>query len=140
MEVVRTIAPGKRGSIRYLKEWGDQLVTVRYRKNMETNQMLTTIEIVVDQRPLPVQSKSANQLLKAQAKQQQYVALKINYHEVEYRHSIKKAGGSWSKQMKMWVTHRDTAERLGLSSRIVEGAVEMCVDVDPRSIKLEAYI
>ena len=154
MDVVRTITPGKRGSIRYLKEWGDQLVAVRYRKNTETNQMLTTIEIVVDQRPILPNVKSSKRFLKPQphaetppytdaqspVNAQEYVALKIYYKEIEYRNLIKSTGGAWSKKMKMWVTHRNTVERIGLVDRIVEGAVDMCEDVDLRSINSGAYI
>lgn len=160
MDVVRTIAPGKRGSIRYLKEWGDQLVAVRYRKNTKTNQMLTTIEIVVDQRPILPNVKSPKHFLKPQphvdtkpqvetqpytdaqlpVNAQEYVALKIYYKEIEYRNLIKNTGGAWSKKMKMWVTHRNIVERIGLVDRIVEGAVDMCEDVDLRSINSWAYI
>lgn len=52
MDVVRTIAPGKKGSLRFLREWGKQLVNVRYRRDSDANEWVTTIEIIVDRRPI----------------------------------------------------------------------------------------
>ncbi len=133
MDVVRTIAPGKRGSIRFLKEWGDQLVNVRYRKDLENKQMLTTIEIVVAKRPILTPQKSPNNFY--QNCFQEFVAIKIYYKEIDYRTRVKQAGGVWSQQMKMWVIKKEIVERLGLLERIVEGGIDMCTDVDTSLIK-----
>ena len=128
MDVIRTITPGKKGSIRFLKEWGDQLINVRYRKDIKNNQMLTTIEIVVDKRPIPKLS-TQNQGYIAQ-RNQQPVAIRINYQEEALRAQIKQAGAVWSKQLKLWITTRNNVIKLGLIERIIEGAAERCTDID----------
>ncbi len=128
MDVTRTIAPGQKGSIRFLKEWGEQLVNVRYRKDIQNNQMLTTIEIVVDKRPIP---KPGTQYQGYIAQRNQHpVAIRVNYQEEALRAQIKQAGAVWSKQLKLWITTRNTAITLGIIERIVEGAAERCTDID----------
>jgi len=128
MEVIRTIPPGKKGSIRFLKEWGDQLVTVRYRKNHDLKEILTTIEIVVDRRPIAEPGAQIKGFLANQ--NQQPVAVKIYYQETELRNRIKEVGALWSNKTKLWVTKRETAVSLGLLERIIKGAIEQCTDVD----------
>ncbi len=128
MDVIKTIAPGQKGSIKFLKEWGEQLVTVRYRKSPETTQILTTIEIVVDRHPMAEPDTHIRGLLTHNNKQP--VALKIYYQEEELRRRGKQAGALWSKQLKLWITKREIAVSLGLLDRVVENAAEACADID----------
>lgn len=51
MKVLKTINAGNQGSRKYLRVWGDKLLNVRYRENGRS--IVTTIEIVVDDRPKP---------------------------------------------------------------------------------------
>lgn len=43
--------PGDKGTKRLLEGYGARLLFVRYRYNPETRTMLTTVELVVDERP-----------------------------------------------------------------------------------------
>lgn len=55
MEVTKKLLPGAPGTKRFKKKYGRRLVCVRYRKDPENERRLTTVEIVVDERPLGMQ-------------------------------------------------------------------------------------
>ncbi len=128
MDVIKTIAPGQKGSIRYLQEWGEKLVNVRYRRSVETNEIVTTIEVVMDRRPIAPPGSQIKGYLAARA--QEPVAVMIGYQEVDLRQKVKQACARWSKQPSLWIMKRKTAVQLGLVDRVVEGAAEKCSDVD----------
>lgn len=127
MHVIKTIRPNSPGARRFLSEWGDKLVAVRYRDggNQTT---LTTIEIVVDQRQKHSLPLSTNQQLSRYRKE--IVALQCGYKEAELRQSLKAHGARWSPQLKLWLIQRNTAISMGIQSRIIEGAAEKCTDID----------
>lgn len=52
MEVHKTLNPGQPGTRRFLNRYGERLVAVRYRKDLLKQKSFTTIELIVDQRPL----------------------------------------------------------------------------------------
>ena len=49
MEVKATIKPGRNGTKKYLQQYGDQLVCVRYRYDKHRNRRQTTVELIVDE-------------------------------------------------------------------------------------------
>jgi len=49
MEVKATIKPGQNGTKRYTRQYGDQLVCVRYRYDKSRKKRLTTVELIVDE-------------------------------------------------------------------------------------------
>ncbi|WP_372750618.1 hypothetical protein [Litorivivens sp.] len=124
MDVVKTIRPGQHGSHRFLEEWGNKLVAVRYRKDQ--NRMFTTIELIVDERPVSSTSLKILQL----TGRNRAVALRINFDEVELRHRVKSAGARWSPELKLWLLPYNDAVKMGLRDRIVKGAAERCTDID----------
>lgn len=115
MDVVRTIKPGDKGSLRFLKKYGDQLVAVRYRKN--GRQHLTTIEVIVERR-IPKMSSAEFDAI-AIHRPVQIVALRIAYNETELHSKIKQAGGSWNRKSKVWELVYRNAVALGLKDRII---------------------
>lgn len=54
MDVVKTIKPGKAGSRKFQRRYGDDLIAVRYRDDNDTQKRYTTIELVVDTRDIPI--------------------------------------------------------------------------------------
>lgn len=52
MKVIKTIKPGQNGSRRFMRQYGERLVNVRYRKDYDTRSIFTTVEIIVAQRNL----------------------------------------------------------------------------------------
>ena len=49
MEVKATIKPRLNGTKKYLQQYGDQLVCVRYRYDKQHNRRQTTAELIVDE-------------------------------------------------------------------------------------------
>lgn len=126
MPVIKTFKPTAHGAIRYANEWGDQLVAVRYRRH--NGRRLTTIELIVDERPdLP---KGVTQGSWLALKYQTIVGLKVAHHEVDIRKKLLSCRGVWSNKQKLWFCRYDRVATLGLTPRIVPGAVQHCNDVD----------
>jgi hypothetical protein len=48
-EVRTTLAPGQNGTKRLLRQYGDQLVCVRYRYDKLRGKRLKTIELIIDE-------------------------------------------------------------------------------------------
>lgn len=128
MEVTRTIKAGEKGSLRFLKQWGDQLVAVRYRKDHRQQRMLTTIEVIVDERPL--YNQPVNQAAFLAHREKQPVAVCIEFDELELRGKVKQQGARWSRAGRLWVMTYGKAVELGLGIRIVKDGIERCTDVD----------
>ena len=127
MKVIRTIQPSANGAKRFQREWGDKLVAVRYRNASESH-VHTTIEIIVDTRLKPTNTtcyKRKHAYLRSQ-----FVAVKIEFDEIELRGRIKRLGAKWSKELKCWLTTYSNVVSLGMTDRIIDGAAEKCTDVD----------
>lgn len=116
MEVIKTMPAGTPGTLRYVKAWNDQLIAVRYRKDTENQQVITTIEIVVDQRPLTPSLKSPRRTLPETA----LVGVQIDYSEIELREKMKELGAKWNARQRVWVLAYGMAKALGLGERIVQ--------------------
>ena len=52
MEVIKTLKPGDCGTKKLHKRFGEQVVCVRYRRDLVNNRRYTTIELVVDESPI----------------------------------------------------------------------------------------
>lgn len=114
MEVIKTMAPGAPGTKRYLSNWGDRLVAVRYRKDPANNTRLTTIEICVDQRPLGDKRKnqrSVEDLIP--------VPLRVDFSETDIRQLVKDNGGVWDLDQQCWYLTYGMAKLLNLTDRII---------------------
>lgn len=46
-----TLPPGRNGTKKLLRQYGDRLLRVRYRYDSETRRRLTTVELIVDEVP-----------------------------------------------------------------------------------------
>lgn len=101
--VIKKLAPDQNGAGRHHERHGDSLVCVRYRE--DAYQRYTTIELVVDTRPLP-------------ARDGIYVGVEIPFHQTQLRQRVKEAGGIWDNPAKLWRLLHSTALSLGLAERI----------------------
>ncbi len=128
MRITKTIKPGATGSRRFLDQWGHQLVAVRYRKDERQQRTLTTIEIIVDERPLIGATHTLQGYLAR--RNHEAIALKIDIDELDLRGKVKAAGARWSYAGKLWVMRYGDAVKLGLGSRIVQGGIDRCTDID----------
>ena len=111
METRLTLKPGQRGTKKLLKRYGDRLVCVRYRYDRAKKKRYKTVELIVEEIEWEVKSPLPGPKTK--------VALRIEWGEIELGIKVKKAGGVWDAERKVWELAYEQVERLGLEGRIV---------------------
>jgi len=138
VKVLKTIAAGQQGSRKFQRAWGKQLLNVRYRENQRSYTIITTIEIVVDERPRP--PKGVDQHRYLAQRDQTVVGVKINFEETDLRKKIKASGGVWDLKHKLWFVYRPKAIALGLKERIVKLKPQDYPDIDIRQNMRHGHI
>ncbi len=136
MKITKTMKPGKKGTQRFVREWGENLVAVRYREEPKKKKVFTTIEIIVDERdksPTPV-----NRHKQLAIERKKVVAVSVKYQETELRHRLKERGARWSQQLKLWLVQYEHVVALGITDKVTLGAAEKCLDVDTSIIEMGA--
>lgn len=121
MKVVKTIRAGEAGSQRFLRQYGENLIAVRYRKSTQHDTLLTTIELIVDTREANARNNT---------NPKRWVAIQIDYEEFDLRNAIKKHGGRWSATENVWLLEYAQAVILNITSRIIPDLAGRCDDED----------
>lgn len=106
MRALRTLRPGAAGTMRQLGEYGDRLVCVRYRYDEQSKKRYTTVELIVGEAPW-------------QPPGEKIVRVRVNWGERELAIRIRKAGGKWDKQHKLWELPMRLVREFGLENRIM---------------------
>jgi hypothetical protein len=136
VETRATRRPGQKGTRKHLEQYGDRLLFVRYRYNPKTNTRLTTVELVVDERPArPVSAETASarpgapkaiqanphatETRSARPREPGVAAVRIGAREQTLRDKVRAAGGYWDPRRGLWVLRADRVRPLGLESRLV---------------------
>jgi hypothetical protein len=136
VETRATRRPGQKGTRKHLEQFGDRLLFVRYRYNPETNTRLTTVEVIVDERPahpasaqkaqVPASALQATPVLLSGPEPKRPVApapvlaaVRIEAREQALRNKVKAAGGYWDSRRGLWLLRADRVRPLGLESRLV---------------------
>lgn len=100
--VLKKLSPKAAGTKRLTERYGKNLVCVRYREDLARSRRLTTVELIVDERPLPAP-----------------IAVRIAFDETELRTQVKAAGGVWDPSRKLWQLPAKTVRKLKLQQRVV---------------------
>ena len=112
-----TLQPGQKGTKALIERYGKQLIFVRYRYDADLCRRLKTVELVIEEKPwLPSPMKPEKSSL---------VGVQVGLREVELQRQIKRAGGKWNAQRKLWEMRRSEALRLGLKDRITASEVSI---------------
>ena len=106
LQVGQTLRPGQRGTRRYAERFGDRLVCVRYRYDDARQERVTTVELVVDRAPSVPRPHTT-------------VGVRVAWGEADVARQVKRAGGTWDAQLKLWRLPAGDARRLKLGDRIV---------------------
>lgn len=110
-KIKRTLLPGQPGAKKLGAQYGDRLVCVRYRYDSEQQRKITTVEIIVDERPWYPNPQRIHP--------NKRLSLKVEYGEVEVGKTIRAAGGVWDKWQKVWKLAYKQVMALGLMDRVV---------------------
>lgn len=111
MEIKTTLAPGQNGTKQLLKQYGDQLICVRYRYDKARQKRIKTAEIIIDEQDwipgviIPLDQR---------------VSIRIGFGEAELWEQVKKAGGFWNPDKKAWIISYHNVLKLGLERRVVD--------------------
>lgn len=108
MEITKTIQPGEMGSKQLYRQYGEQLVCVRYRIDRHQKKRITTVEIIVDEKPYI----SSKHIVTAW--------VRINFEEGDLRQQVKAAGAKWLPEPKVWEMDYAVAKKMKLLKRIVK--------------------
>ena len=110
-EVRLHLKPGQKGTKQLLAQYGDRLICVRYRYDVQRKKRLKTVELLVAERDWQPRRRFADD---------QIVGLRVDFADVAVRAQVKQAGGRWNPQRRIWQLRYDRVVALGLTGRIVD--------------------
>jgi hypothetical protein len=102
--VIKRLPPGAGGTRRLQQRYGRELVCVRYRESADGTTRYTTVELVVERRPLAPPED----------------LVRIEFGETGLRNQVKAAGGRWDPKLKLWRLPRAATKALRLQSRVTK--------------------
>ena len=106
--------PGQKGAKKFQERYGAKLVCVRYRYDAVRHRRYTTVELIAEAAPWTPPVKLAAETM---------VGLRVTFQEVELQRQVKRAGGKWNPERRLWGLRYDQAVALGLEERIEEPKV-----------------
>lgn len=107
----RTLLPGKPGTKRWVEQYGEKLVCVRYRYDPERQVKVTTVELIAEHR---LWEKNPRKI-----PGHKRVAIRVEYGEVDLGKQVKAAGGRWNREKKVWEIAYQQVIALGLTERMI---------------------
>jgi hypothetical protein len=110
MRARRTLRPGQKGTKKLLRQYGPQLVCIRYRYDAERRLRFKTVELIIEQAPWsPPATRIDGTPL---------VGVRVSAKEVALQRRVKQAGGRWNPAERVWEMLYSRAMALGLKDRI----------------------
>ncbi|HLF26737.1 MAG TPA: hypothetical protein VJG32_10395 [Anaerolineae bacterium] len=113
MQTRLKLKPGQPGTKKQVAEYGDKLVCVRYRYDVQKKKRYKTVELIIEEvdwqpqlKPLP-----ADTLL----------LVKVKWGELELARQVKQAGGKWNADVRAWELRYDRVVQLRLEERVIGG-------------------
>jgi hypothetical protein len=97
--VAKTLRPGQAGTKKLLRRYGEALVCVRYREDLEGRTRRITVELIIDEDQI----------------QRRELWTSIPTGRADLRAKAMKAGARWDQARKQWRMRIKTAQALGLT-------------------------
>jgi len=110
-KIKRTLLLGQPGAKKLGTQYSDRLVCVRYRYDPGQQRKITTVEIIVDERPWHPDPQRIHP--------NKRLSLKVEYGEAGVGKTIRAAGGVWDKRQKVWKLTYKQVMALRLMDRVV---------------------
>lgn len=105
MQTRLTLMPGQPGTKKLIEKYGDRLVCVRYRYDRGQKRRYKTVELIEDEAEwIPPE---------------ELVGVRVVWGELDVARQVKRAGGVWLSEQKVWQLPYRQAIKLGLGSRVV---------------------
>ena len=96
METRLTLRPGQAGTKKLLARYGERLLRVRYLYDEKAERRLKTVELIVESVPWRPASR------RPRRRDEDIVAVRIAYGELELRERAKRLGAVWRPAQKVW--------------------------------------
>lgn len=122
MECRKRLMAGVKGTKQYQQRFGDRLLHVRYHHDKEHQRRVTTVEIIVDEKPLTLLTDRLITPNQPYPNQNVYVRIEFNEHELRAR--AKAAGARWQPEEQRWLMPYRIATKLGLRERVEKITVD----------------
>ena len=113
METRATLRPGQKGTRKLVERYGERLVCVRYLYDAKASRQYKTAELIVSSAPWQPKPRSLRR------RDDDIVAIRISYGEVELRERAKRLGAVWRPAQRLWEIAWGDAKRLGIAARVV---------------------
>jgi hypothetical protein len=107
--VVKKLAPDQPGALKLARRYGEALLCVRYRQDLEGLHRYTTVELVIDERPA-IWARTDKTI----------VTVHLGPAEYALKSLAKSHGATWNTKTCLWHMPRAVARELGLLRRIVQ--------------------
>jgi hypothetical protein len=105
----QTIKAGEKGTKKYLDKYGSNLLYVRYYYDLKKLRRITTVELILDEK----------KWVPTKIKPDKIVKVKVDWGEKEIALKIRKLGGKWNRESRVWEISFGKVRELGLQSRMV---------------------
>jgi hypothetical protein len=107
----RTMMPGDPGSKKWIKQYGDKLICIRYRYDAKRKMKVKTVELIVEEKQHQFNCQKIPHNKKVQ--------IRVKYGEIQLGQLVREAGGIWNKDEKVWELPYGQVKALGLANRMV---------------------
>lgn len=112
MLLSKKLKPGQPGTKRLVTQYGQSLLSVRYRYDAEQRKRFKTVELIIEEsfwQP-PAKPISGDEI----------VDLSVGVKEVDLQRKVKAAGGKWNYNRRVWEIRYDAVVKLELTDRITQ--------------------
>lgn len=111
LRVLRKLAPASRGACKLARRYGESLVCVRHRVDVQARLRTTTVELLVEVTPI-------------QARSERVVGLRVGARERDLQAMLRAAGGHWDPAARVWRLPGRVVGLLKLGDRVVDEGQE----------------
>jgi hypothetical protein len=105
------LKPGQRGTKKLCAEYGERLLFDRYGYDEKRRKRFKAVELVVDEIDWEPQGRKM--------RGDTVVGLRVDWQEMELRHTVKTAGGRWNRVRRLWELRYDRVVGPGLEGRSI---------------------
>ncbi|NOT61787.1 MAG: hypothetical protein HOP19_16355 [Acidobacteria bacterium] len=115
--MIRKLKPGQSGTKKFLSQYGERLVCVRYRYDALAGKRVKTVEIIVEENDWlpPAQRYLPDEM----------VWLRTGFVDQPTEKRIRAAGGKWDSKRCVWNIRYEAAVTLGLSAHVERREVSL---------------
>jgi hypothetical protein len=110
--------PGQRGTKKLLRQYGSQLICVRYRYDEEKKRRYKTVELIVDEVPWEPKEQGPEPAWNEPSPHEE-VHIRIDNTDRALRERLKAAHGRWNLHLKFWTLPYREVVAMGLKDRII---------------------